>query len=230
MLLDAATCAPVDGAPDVEHYVAPHSVEQTAEIMRAATDHQQKVLFWGGGSHQGHGYAVDPDIVLSTHRLSRMVHWEPDDLTVVVEAGVRVADLEAMLAEKGQTAVLPESPGPATVGGTIAAGGVGMASASVRADPRPGARNDHCHRGWPGGHSGRASRQKRHRIRSSASGDRVLRLARRDRPGVFEAVAERRPVCRGGREGRRSGASDCVSSPGSHRDGVGVDGVLRGHN
>lgn len=122
MLLDAATSPPIEGAPEVEHTVAPNSVEQAAEIMRAATDHEQKILIWGGGTHQGHGYPVDADIVLSTHRLTEVVEWIPDDLTLVVEAGAKVADVEAMLAEKGQTAVLPETPGGATVGGTIAAG------------------------------------------------------------------------------------------------------------
>ena len=122
MLLDAAACARIPGAPDVDRSVAPHSIEEAAEIMRGATDHKQRVLIWGGGTHQGHGYTVDADIVLSTHRLGRVIDWVPDDLTVVAEAGVKVADLEALLAEKGQTAVLPETPGNATVGGTIASG------------------------------------------------------------------------------------------------------------
>ena len=121
-LFDAAVCGSIDGAPVAEHYVAPRSVEQAADLMRAASDYEMSVLIWGGGTHQGLGYAVDADIVLSTHRLTDIVHWEPDDLTVVVESGVKVADLEALLAEKGQTAVLPESPGVATVGGTIASG------------------------------------------------------------------------------------------------------------
>ena len=122
MLLDAAACSPRAGEPDVLHWVAPHSIEQAAEIMRAATDTAQGVLIWGGGTHQGHGYRVEASIALSTHRLAEVVEWVPDDLTVVVEAGVKVADLEATLGERGQTAVLPETPGDATVGGTIAAG------------------------------------------------------------------------------------------------------------
>lgn len=115
-------CAPVAGAPVVDHNVAPRTVEQAAGIMRAATDHRLRVLIWGGGTHQGHGYSVDADIVLSTHRLDRIVDWRDEDLTVVAEAGVKVADLEALLAEKGQTAVLPEAPAEATVGGIVAAG------------------------------------------------------------------------------------------------------------
>ena len=122
LTLDAAVAPPIDGAPPAPYTVAPHSIEQAAEIMRAATDHERRVLIWGGGTHQGHGYPVRPDVVLSTHRLNSIIAWEPDDLTVVVEAGVKVADLESSLAEKGQTAVFPEAPGAATVGGTVAAG------------------------------------------------------------------------------------------------------------
>jgi glycolate oxidase FAD binding subunit len=77
---------------------------------------------------------VDADVVLVTRRLGGVVDWQPEDLTVVVEGGMPVADLEAMLAERNQTAVLPEdtavppggaaspSGGGATVGGVVAAG------------------------------------------------------------------------------------------------------------
>ncbi len=67
------------------------------------------------------GYS--PDLVVSTSRLNRLIAWEPDDMTVVVEGGMGVADLEARLATRGQTAVLPEIAGDAaTVGGVLAAG------------------------------------------------------------------------------------------------------------
>ena len=124
-LLDDAICPPIEGAPAVEHYVAPHSIDQAADILRSATDHESAVLFWGGGTNQGQGYPVAADIVMSTHQINSVVAWEPEDLTVVVEAGVKIADLESMLAEKGQTAVLPENPGVGTVGGAVAVGASG---------------------------------------------------------------------------------------------------------
>ena len=122
VLLDAQSCTTATGGPLTPRWVAPRSIDQAAAVMRAATDNDKRVLIWGGGTHQGHGYPIEADIVLSTHRLSEVVDWQPDDLTVVVEAGVKVADLEAMLAERGQTAVLLEATRGATVGGTIAAG------------------------------------------------------------------------------------------------------------
>lgn len=104
---------------DVE---APENLEELAELLAAATQQRRKLLVWGGGTHQGIGYPIQPDLVVSTRLLRRVLVWEPDDLTLVVEAGARIADVEAMLAERKQTAVLPEVPGDATVGGVIAAG------------------------------------------------------------------------------------------------------------
>ena len=115
-------CEPIEAAPTEAVIVAPSTLDEAAEVLRVASDHSLPVLVWGGGTHQGLGGRVDPAIVLSTARLDTIVDWQPEDLTVVVEAGVRVADLEERLAEGGQTAVLPEVPGEGTVGGTVAAG------------------------------------------------------------------------------------------------------------
>jgi glycolate oxidase FAD binding subunit len=102
--------------------VAPATLDEAAVILSVASEHSLPVLIWGGGTHQGLGGRVDPTLVLATTRLDSIVDWQPEDLTVVVEAGVRVADLEERLAERGQTAVLPEVSGNGTVGGVVAAG------------------------------------------------------------------------------------------------------------
>jgi len=107
--------------PPTELVLAPGDVEETAAILETASDLRARVLVWGGGTHQGIGHRVEPDVVISTAALDRIVAWEPDDLTLVVEGGVTVAAVEAMLAERGQTAALPEWGGPATVGGVVAA-------------------------------------------------------------------------------------------------------------
>lgn len=112
----------VDGAPAADLTVAPRTLEEAARLLDLASAESLAVLVWGGGTHQGLGGRVRPDMVLATSRLDRVVDWQPDDLTVVVEAGVGVAALEERLAGKGQTAVLPERPGAATVGGVVAAG------------------------------------------------------------------------------------------------------------
>jgi FAD/FMN-containing dehydrogenase len=112
----------VPGLPDAEMTAAPSTPEELAELLAEASAGGLKVLVWGGGVHQGLGHRVAPDLVISTSRLNRLLAWEPDDMTVVVEGGMRVADLESRLAGRGQTAVLPETAGEATVGGVLAAG------------------------------------------------------------------------------------------------------------
>ena len=102
--------------------VAPSSVEDLATVLKSATEEQRLVNVVGGGTRQGYGSPPTPDLVLEMSRLSGIEEWDPDDLTVTVGAGTPVAELEAALAERSQTAVLPEVPGASTVGGLISAG------------------------------------------------------------------------------------------------------------
>lgn len=60
------------------------------------------------------------DVVLSTRRLDQVLEHEAGDLTCVVEAGVRVRDLNARLADHGQMLAL-DPPGNPTLGACIAA-------------------------------------------------------------------------------------------------------------
>lgn len=112
----------VDDAPDAELTVAPKTPHDVAAVLHHASDHGLKVQVWGSGTRSGYGTPPPPDIVMSMERLDSVEDFEPDDLTVVIGAGARVHDLEAMLAEHNQTAVMPEVPGASTIGGVIASG------------------------------------------------------------------------------------------------------------
>lgn len=112
----------IEGLPPADHRVAPDSASEMAELLAAATEDGAMVVPWGGGTHQGLGYRVFGEVVASTGRLDRIIAWEPDDLTVVVEAGVRVDDLEEEISSRRQTAAFPETTPGATVGGVISAG------------------------------------------------------------------------------------------------------------
>jgi glycolate oxidase FAD binding subunit len=120
--LFGAMAVEVDGVPEADFVLAPHTAEDAARILDFASEHGLAVLPWGGGTHQGLGGRFDPAVVIVSTGLDRVVDWQPDDLTVVVEAGVRLADLEASLAERGQSVVASETPGEGTIGGMAAAG------------------------------------------------------------------------------------------------------------
>src|ERR687883_1494657 len=61
------------------------------------------------------------DQIIETTGLNRVVEYEPADLTVTVEAGMRFAELQQRLAEEGQFLALdPPAAEGATIGGVIA--------------------------------------------------------------------------------------------------------------
>ncbi|MDX1468768.1 MAG: FAD-binding protein [Acidimicrobiia bacterium] len=112
----------IEGAPEAELVLAPKNTEDVASILRYASDKGMPVQVWGGGTRQGYGTPPPPGIVMSTSNLNAIEAWEPEDLTLVVAPGAKVVDVESMLADRSQTAVLPEVPGSSTVGGALAAG------------------------------------------------------------------------------------------------------------
>ena len=67
------------------------------------------------------GAPVDGDIRISTECLTRVLQFEPKDLTISVQAGTRWSDLSKLLADHGQ--MIPLDPpffSDATVGGILA--------------------------------------------------------------------------------------------------------------
>ncbi len=110
---------------DAEFVVAPSSLEKAAVVLSAASEAAIPVSFHGAGTRRGYGDAVQSDLVVTSSRLNRIVDWLPDDLTVVVEAGVPIETLESAIAARRQTAVFPETAAGATIGGVVAEGSSG---------------------------------------------------------------------------------------------------------
>lgn len=114
------------------------ALQQIVERIRAATIDATPLRIRGGGTKDFHGEAPQGE-VLSTTGLTGITSYEPSELVVTVRAGTPLAELEAVLAEKGQC--LPFEPphfgsstsGATTVGGMVAAGLSGPARASVGA-------------------------------------------------------------------------------------------------
>ena len=108
--------------PGARFVVAPSSLDEAAGLLRIAAKEDLSVRFHGGGTQRGIGHPVEADLVITTTKMASIVDWQPDDLTLVVGAGMTVDGLEAILSERRQTAVLPETAPGATVGGIVATG------------------------------------------------------------------------------------------------------------
>jgi len=102
-------------------------------IVRAARD-RAPLRIRGGGSKDFLGQRFDGD-VLDTRPLAGILSYEPTELVVTALAGTPLAEVEAVLAERGQMLAFepPSFGGAATVGGVVAAGLSGPRRASVGA-------------------------------------------------------------------------------------------------
>lgn len=112
------------------------SFHQLREHVRAAASARTPLRLRGAGSKDFYGQSLRGE-VLDVSNWRGIVSYEPSELVVTVRAGTALAELEAVLAEKGQyLAFEPPRFGPhgvqhGTCGGMLAAGLSGPARASV---------------------------------------------------------------------------------------------------
>ena len=102
--------------------VLPASVQEIQDVLRFAAKENLSVMPAGAGTKLGIGNLPQKvDVVLATTRLNSVVEYEPADLTVTVEAGIRLAALQAVLAQHRQYLALdPPSADRCTLGGIVA--------------------------------------------------------------------------------------------------------------
>lgn len=101
---------------------APTTQDEIAAIVAQADAAGQAVIPWGGGTAQDYGYPPRrADVLLDLSTFNRILAHEPGDLTVTVEAGATLADVQAILAKENQFLPLdPPYADRATMGGIIA--------------------------------------------------------------------------------------------------------------
>ncbi|MGK7876271.1 MAG: FAD-binding oxidoreductase [Xenococcaceae cyanobacterium] len=104
------------------YLIYPHTPEALSEIMKCAHDYHWAVIPCGSGSKLNWGGLLkNIQLVISTQRLNRIIEHAVGDLTVTVEAGVKLADLQHTLNQTGQFLPLdPAYPESATIGGIVA--------------------------------------------------------------------------------------------------------------
>ncbi len=101
--------------------VEPGKEEEIAKVLAFADREGLKVLVRGGGTQLNTGLPpTGGDVLLSMARLNTVVEHAPHDMTVTVEAGLKLIDLQAHLARTRQWLALDPALDPnATIGGII---------------------------------------------------------------------------------------------------------------
>jgi glycolate dehydrogenase FAD-binding subunit len=96
---------------------------EVAGVVAAVAAASGALVPLGRGAHGALGHPpARYDVALSTTRLARVRDYTPADMTVTVEAGTTIAELQGLLATEGQwLPVDPPLPDATTVGGLIAA-------------------------------------------------------------------------------------------------------------
>ncbi len=106
----------------------PTKPEEVQAIVAEAGATARRIEVIGGGTKRRIGQNHPVDLILSTQSLDRIVDYSPDELVLTCQPGVRLAELEKLLADRGQMLAfepphltgLLGSPGEPTLGGVLA--------------------------------------------------------------------------------------------------------------
>jgi glycolate oxidase FAD binding subunit len=102
--------------------VTPTEQVGVGDVVREAFEAGRPLFLVGGGTSQDFGAASDrAGQTLDLTGLNRIVDYTPRDMTIVVEAGVRLAELASTLAAEGQHLPIDvPRASEATIGGVVA--------------------------------------------------------------------------------------------------------------
>ena len=102
--------------------VLPSAVQEIQDVLQFAAKQDLAVMPAGAGTKLGIGnLPPEVDVVLATTHLNSVIEYEPADLTVTVEAGIRLSDLQTELAKHRQFLALnPPYAERCTIGGIVA--------------------------------------------------------------------------------------------------------------
>ncbi|MGH7661034.1 MAG: FAD-binding oxidoreductase [Vulcanimicrobiaceae bacterium] len=105
----------------------PRSVDELAQIVRDTAAENLAIAPVGSGTMLGLGNPAErEDITICTRGLRRVVDYEAEDQVIVVEAGMTLGELHAILAEKRQRLSIDPPGGDAmTIGGMLATNAYG---------------------------------------------------------------------------------------------------------
>jgi FAD/FMN-containing dehydrogenase len=105
--------------PDI--VVVPHNTEEVVEIVRVALEYELPVIPFAGGTGMGGGVvAWKGGIMIETKGMNKVLEIDPDNMSVTVQAGITIWELNEHLAPYGLWLPhQPESKRACTVGASI---------------------------------------------------------------------------------------------------------------
>lgn len=123
-------------ASSIAGLVSPVTQAELADVVSWVGQKNWGIIPCGAGSKVNWGGLAQPDrspgesaaplLAVSTERLDQLIDHAVGDLTVTVEAGMRFAKLQEILAKSGQfLAIDPAFPDQATIGGIVATADTG---------------------------------------------------------------------------------------------------------
>ncbi|MGQ0503196.1 MAG: glycolate oxidase subunit GlcE [Panacagrimonas sp.] len=107
------------------------SVDELRELLTEAAEHEGQLRVLGGRSKAALIGAEETHVGLDMSGLSGITRYEPEELVLTARAGTRLAEISAVLAERGQrlafdppdfAALLGSRPERTTLGGIVASG------------------------------------------------------------------------------------------------------------
>src|SRR4051812_17769298 len=103
--------------------IEPENASAAASILKVASERDWTVMTVGGFTRGAAGNIPERyDIALRTSKMNSVLQYDPGDLTISVEAGLKLADLERTLAEHNQFLPINPTDPEQTVAGLLATG------------------------------------------------------------------------------------------------------------
>ena len=108
----------VRAMPDL--VIQPTTNEEVGKVVKYASDHHIPIVPRGNSTGlMGANLSVDGGISLDMVKMNKILSYEPNNLTMTVQAGIRLKDMEEFLADKPFTYMPAPAMHWATIGGNV---------------------------------------------------------------------------------------------------------------
>ncbi len=107
----------------------PESAEEVSNVLKLSNKYKFKIVPYAGGSGVNGAIIGENNIIIDIRKMNKILSLNEDDLTVIVESGIYIKELEEYLNHKGYTLRhFPQSYPEAVVGGLISTFSTGQYS------------------------------------------------------------------------------------------------------